>query len=63
MDEKIRSYIAVVEASAGNNEKTAEWIEWAKAKADWYDSTVAKEDEFLGKREHKKRGTQEIGTF
>jgi len=51
---KIRRYIAVVEASGTPDEKTAEWIEWAKAKADWYDPTVAREDEFFGKREHEK---------
>ena len=31
-----------------------EETEWAKAKADWYDPTVAREDEFFGKREHEK---------
>lgn len=51
---KIRSYISVVEASGTPNEKTTEWIEWAKTKADWYDPTVAKNDEFFGKREHEK---------
>ena len=51
---KIRRYIAVVEASGVPDEKTAEWIEWAKTKADWYDPTVAREDEFFGKREHEK---------
>jgi hypothetical protein len=51
---KIRRYIAAVEASGEPNEKTAEWIEWAKAKADWYDPTIAREDEFFGKREHEK---------
>jgi len=51
---KIRRYIAVVEASGELDEKTAKWIEWAKAKADWYDPTVAREDEFFGKREHEK---------
>jgi len=46
---KIRQYISVAEES-----QSAEWIEWAKAKADWYDPTVAKKDEFFGKREHEK---------
>ena len=30
------------------------WASWARAKADWYDPTIAKEDELLGKREHEK---------
>lgn len=51
---KIRRYIAVVEVSGTPDEKTTEWIEWAKAKADWYDPTVAGEDAFFGKREHEK---------
>ncbi|NLB56773.1 MAG: hypothetical protein GX811_13610, partial [Lentisphaerae bacterium] len=49
---KIRHYIAIVEASGTPDEKAAEWIEWAKGKADWYDPTVAREDEFLGQRNH-----------
>lgn len=48
----IRNYIAVVEASGSLSPETAEWVEWAKAKADWYDPTIAKEDEFFGKRKH-----------
>jgi hypothetical protein len=51
---KIRRYIAIVEASESLSPETKEWIEWAKAKADWYDPTVAKEDGFFGKREHEK---------
>lgn len=51
---KIRNYISVVAASGTPDEKTAEWIEWAKAKADWYDPTVAKDDVYFGKREHEK---------
>ena len=31
-----------------------EWIEWAKAKANWFDPTIAKDDEFFGKREHER---------
>ena len=50
---KIRSYIAAVEAT-GKGEEMKEWIQWAKDKADWYDPTVAKEDELLGTRDHYK---------
>ena len=49
----IRAYIdAVVES--GSEEATSEWIEWARRKADWYDPTIARNDEYLGKREHGK---------
>lgn len=51
---KIRQYIAVVEASDSLGSGKAAWVEWAKAKADWYDPTIAKEDDFFGKREHSK---------
>ncbi len=55
---KIRRYVLAVEASGNLNEKTMDWIEWAKAKADWYDPTIAREDEFFGKREHQKKADQ-----
>lgn len=62
---KTRRYITVVEASNSLSAEQAEWIEWAKAKADWYDPTVAKEDDFFGKREHakleEKKKLQHIG--
>ena len=51
---EIRRYISVVEASESLSDETLGWIEWAKAKADWYDPTVAKEDALFGKREHQK---------
>ena len=49
---RIRRYISAVEGSGNPDEETAVWIEWAKAKADWYDPTIAREDEFFGTREH-----------
>jgi len=50
---KIRRYIAACqEAHAG--EDLSEWLEWANAKADWYDPTISREDELLGKRDHSK---------
>lgn len=51
---KIRQYIAAAEASDSFSQEQAEWVEWAKAKADWYDPTIAKVDDFFGKREHDK---------
>jgi hypothetical protein len=55
---KIRSYISAVEVTGNFDSKTLEWIEWAKAKANWYDPTIAREDEFFGKREHNKNADQ-----
>jgi len=55
---KIRRYISAVEASGNLDSQTMEWAEWAKAKADWYDPTIARKDEFFGKREHEKNTTQ-----
>ncbi|MEY8762514.1 MULTISPECIES: hypothetical protein [Clostridium] len=50
---KIRAYINALESKVDvNDEKAAEWIEWAKKKADWYDPTVDRKDELLGEREH-----------
>lgn len=50
---KIRAYINALESKVDmNDEKIAEWIEWAKKKADWYDPTVDRKDELLGEREH-----------
>ena len=39
---------------SGNEDITPEWIEWALKKADWYDPSIATEDEYLGKRQHEK---------
>lgn len=50
---KIRRYISAYEA-AHPDEDISEWLEWAKAKADWYDPTISREDELLGKRDHAK---------
>lgn len=49
----IRAYInALVES--GSQEATPDWIEWAQKKADWYDPTIARDDEYLGRRDHGK---------
>ena len=49
----IRAYInALVES--GSQGATSEWIEWAQKKADWYDPTIARNDEYLGRRDHGK---------
>ncbi len=55
---KIRRYIMAVEASDNIDKAKMEWINWAKAKADWFDPTIAKRDELLGKREHAKNLSQ-----
>jgi len=50
---KIRAYISNLESKTDiDNEKTADWIEWAKKKADWFDPTIVRKDELFGEREH-----------
>ena len=36
------------------DEETAAWADWATKKADWFDPTMAIDDELLGEREHEK---------
>ena len=55
---KIRAYISAVEQKETLAEEEAAWIEWAKLKADWYDPTVKRKDEFLGTREHSENKEQ-----
>lgn len=56
---KIRAYIIALEPKVDmNDEQTAEWIDWAKKKADWFDPTVAREDELFGERDHEKNEEQ-----
>ena len=50
---EIRKYIQAM-IDSGNEDITPEWIEWALKKADWYDPSIATEDEYLGKRQHEK---------
>ena len=50
---EIREYIQAM-IDSGNEDITPEWIEWALKKADWYDPSIATEDEYLGKRQHEK---------
>ena len=51
---KIRALIAAVEAKDPDSQATREWITWATAKADWFDPTIAADDEFFGTRAHSK---------
>ena len=55
---KIRALINEVESKSDKDNEIAEWIMWARAKADWYDPTVAAKDEFFGEREHEKSKEQ-----
>ncbi len=48
---RIRAYVNEIESKDVNKEN-AEWIKWAKEKADWYDPTISREDELFGEREH-----------
>lgn len=43
---------------SGNEDITPAWIEWARKKADWYDPSIATEDEYLGKRQHEKNAEE-----
>ena len=47
---KIRAMVAAAEE---RGTASAEWIAWAKAKADWYDPTVAVKDAVFGRRNHR----------
>lgn len=49
--QKIRSYVAALETHP-DGERTPEWIQWARDKADWFDPTIDREDPYLGKRKH-----------
>lgn len=60
---RIRAYVASVAAKSDLNDAEKEWVEWATAKADWYDPTVSAVDPVFGKRDHgenaeKKRPTK-----
>ena len=55
---KIRALINEVQSKSDNDSEIEEWIMWARAKADWYDPTVAAKDEFFGEREHEKSKEQ-----
>ena len=50
----IRRYIEAVRNKPDAPDNNPDWIDWASKKADWYDPTVARVDEFLGEREHGK---------
>ena len=57
---EIRNYIAALIHRGGLTEPDIEWIEWAKKKADWYDPIVAREDEYLGKRDHSQAAEDKV---
>lgn len=47
----LREYANILSTSNAN--KLSEWIHWVKDMADWYDPTIAREDEVLGVRDFK----------
>lgn len=49
---QIRSYIAGIEQQPDHPNNNPQGLEWAKAKADWYDPTISREDTNFGKRQH-----------
>lgn len=54
---KIRAMVAAKEQRGTVD---TEWIAWARAKADWYDPTVAMSDKFFGRRNHKQHADRKI---
>ena len=54
---EIREYIQAM-IDSGNEDITPAWIEWVRKKADWYDPSIATEDEYLGKRQHEKNAEE-----
>ncbi|MFR5875499.1 MAG: hypothetical protein ACLUFN_03310 [Eubacterium sp.] len=50
---QIRQYVQAVINLGNLTEETTEWINWANKKADWFDPSIKREDEYLGIRDHK----------
>ncbi len=60
---KIRAYVNAVTAAEDPNtmnDKMTVWVKWAMQKADWFDPTIARDDELFGKREHKKSMEEKV---
>ena len=58
---RIRAYVKGIVACCdqdGLDDETAAWFDWATKKADWFDPTVARDDEFFGKREHERSSSE-----
>lgn len=51
---RIRAYVAAVGSKSELTEEESAWIQWANAKADWLDPTVAAKDQIFGNRGHGK---------
>ena len=51
---RIRAYVAAVGSKSELTEEEIAWIQWANAKADWLDPTVAAKDQIFGNRGHGK---------
>ena len=49
---QIRQYVQAVINSGNLSEGTIEWINWANQKADWFDPSIKRDDEYLGIRDH-----------
>ena len=50
---QIRQYVQAVINSGNLSEETLEWVNWAHQKADWFDPSIKRDDEYLGVRNHK----------
>lgn len=51
---RIRRYIDAVRNNPDAADNNPDWLDWASKKADWYDPTIARVDDFFGEREHGK---------
>jgi len=47
---KIRNFVKALERK--EDPDVIEFIKWLKSKADWFDPTIDREDEILGKRNY-----------
>lgn len=60
---RIQAYVKAVATSCGQDgldDKIVAWVDWAMKKADWFDPTVARDDELFGTREHEKSQDQKV---
>ena len=51
---RIRAYVAATKSKPELTEEESTWIQWASAKADWLDPTIAANDPIFGARNHSK---------
>ncbi|SHN23332.1 hypothetical protein SAMN04488057_11298 [Cyclobacterium lianum] len=45
--QQLRAYLSFIESNCSSKENLSTWIEWARAKADWYDPLIKNEDKWM----------------